>query len=107
MMAESLWREIAGEPRPLATRCTECTRTAFPPASRCRFCGSRNVNQVELAAHAIVEAVSLMGTVLVVHARTTDGVVLLGQAEPAGLVRVGHAVRFRPTGHHMRFELDE
>lgn len=104
---EMLWRDVEGEMRPLATRCGDCTLTVFPPALRCRFCGSLKVADATLNPRGRVESASLMHGLLLVHVRTADGVLLLGHAEPADCVRIGSNVRFRPSGKHMKFELDD
>jgi len=102
-----LWSEENGVHYPLATRCAVCDRTSFPPAARCRHCTSTEVQQVRLSAAGVVEAATLMGDRQIIHVRTTDGILLLGQAVPAGRVRVGSRVRFSPVAEQMRFELDE
>jgi uncharacterized OB-fold protein len=103
---DRLWDEENGECHPLAVTCSVCAWTSFPPATRCRYCGSTEVNEVRLSRFGLVEAASLMGDRLVVEVRTAEGVLLLGQAVPADRVRVGVRVRFSPMDQHMRFELD-
>lgn len=102
-----LWEVVEGVPHPLATRCTACGRTSFPIAERCRFCGSDAVDVVRLSSPCTVVALSVMDGNAVAHVQTAEGVLLLGQVEPAKRIEVGSRVRFAPAGPHMRFKLDE
>lgn len=42
------WRTRIHRYRLVATRCNNCGRAAYPPSSVCRYCGSRNVEYIEL-----------------------------------------------------------
>ena len=42
------WRARINRYRLVATKCKECGRVAYPPSTICRYCGSRNVESVEL-----------------------------------------------------------
>ncbi|ADV65100.1 Zn-ribbon domain-containing OB-fold protein [Desulfurococcus mucosus] len=42
------WRTRIDRYRLKASRCKDCGRTGYPASSICRFCGSRNIEYVEL-----------------------------------------------------------
>lgn len=42
------WRTRIHKYRLVATRCKKCSVTLYPPSNICRYCGSREVDQVEL-----------------------------------------------------------
>lgn len=42
------WRTRLDRYKLRATFCKDCGRTGYPPSELCRFCGSRNVESVEL-----------------------------------------------------------
>jgi len=42
------WRTRVDRYRLKATRCKDCGRTGYPPSEVCRFCGSKNIETVEL-----------------------------------------------------------
>lgn len=42
------WREREGHYRLKATKCRDCGRSSYPYSSICRFCGSRNVEEINL-----------------------------------------------------------
>jgi uncharacterized OB-fold protein len=42
------WRTRIDRYRLRATHCKDCGRTGYPPSEVCRFCGSRNIETVEL-----------------------------------------------------------
>lgn len=42
------WRTRLHKYRLVATKCKDCGRVAYPPSSLCRYCGSRNIECLEL-----------------------------------------------------------
>ncbi len=42
------WRNRITYYRLIGSKCSDCGRTFFPPSKRCPYCGSRNVEPVEL-----------------------------------------------------------
>lgn len=42
------WRARLHKYRLIATKCKSCGKAAYPPSTVCRFCGSRNIDQVDL-----------------------------------------------------------
>ena len=42
------WRERLSHYRLVGTRCGDCGRYSYPPKPACPYCGSRNVEEVEL-----------------------------------------------------------
>jgi len=42
------WRERLSHYRLKASKCLECGRVNYPPSSVCRYCGSRNLEEVYL-----------------------------------------------------------
>lgn len=42
------WRTRLHRYKLIATRCKNCNRVSYPPSNICRYCGSREVVQVEL-----------------------------------------------------------
>ncbi|MEM4718278.1 MAG: Zn-ribbon domain-containing OB-fold protein [Desulfurococcaceae archaeon] len=44
----SSWRTRIHRYRLIATKCMNCHRTMYPPSSMCRYCGSNQVEEIEL-----------------------------------------------------------
>ncbi|MEM1800191.1 MAG: Zn-ribbon domain-containing OB-fold protein [Desulfurococcaceae archaeon] len=42
------WRNRIYRYRLVATKCNNCKRTSYPPSQICRYCGSKNVENIEL-----------------------------------------------------------
>jgi len=42
------WREIPSHYRLIGLKCNTCNRYSYPPKPACPYCGSRNVERVEL-----------------------------------------------------------
>lgn len=42
------WRTRLHRYKLVATKCKSCHRTMYPPSSICRYCGSREVEEIEL-----------------------------------------------------------
>ncbi|MGC8982291.1 MAG: Zn-ribbon domain-containing OB-fold protein [Desulfurococcaceae archaeon] len=42
------WRTRLHRYKLIATKCKKCGRTAYPPSQLCRYCGSRDVEHLEL-----------------------------------------------------------
>ncbi len=48
------WREREGHYRLLGRKCRSCGRVNYPPSSVCRYCGSKDLEDVELLEKARV-----------------------------------------------------
>ncbi len=42
------WREIKSHYRLVGTKCRKCGRISYPSSTTCRYCGSRDVEEIEL-----------------------------------------------------------
>lgn len=42
------WRTRIDKYRLIATKCKKCGRTAYPPSAMCRYCGSSEIEKIEL-----------------------------------------------------------
>ncbi|MCD6489032.1 MAG: Zn-ribbon domain-containing OB-fold protein [Desulfurococcales archaeon] len=46
------WRERHSHYRLKAVRCLDCNRVNYPPSTICRYCGSKNLEEIELFEQA-------------------------------------------------------
>lgn len=98
-----LWEQTEAGPRLKATRCHQCERRSFPAASRCRNCGSVDVELILLPREGKIETFSAMADVAVGEIRLDDGTLVFGGIDLTGSLRVGLPVWFEPHGQTVRF----
>ena len=98
-----LWEQTEAGPQLMATRCRHCQRKSFPATSRCRNCGTADVEQIFLPLEGVIETFSTAEGIAVGEIRLDDGTIVFGGIDPAQSLRVGQPVRFEPLGHVVRF----
>jgi len=91
-----------GEWRMKGVNCPDCGHTSYPVTERCTFCGSRNVESVDLSTSGTIYAFNIVRVPVAGYAPNLigglidlpEGIRLYGQIRaPLGEVRIGMKVK--------------